>query len=54
MKQLYSVIATNIFTGKKRIVAENKTERNAEAIVKMAVLRGGEGEEYFKVLKVKP
>lgn len=38
---LYNVVAINIATGEKRLLAENKTLRNAEAIVAMAVMRRG-------------
>lgn len=47
--KLYNVVATNIKTGEKRMLAENKTEDNAEAIVSMAVMRRGVDEEFFKV-----
>ena len=50
---LYNVIAVNIDTGKKRLIAENQTERNAEAIVKWAVIRRGVEEEFFKTEEVK-
>ena len=50
---LYNVIAVNIDTGKERIIAENKTRRNAEAIIKMAVYRRGVEDEFFKKEPVK-
>ena len=47
-KPLFDVIAVNFRTGAERIIAERKTERNAEAIVTMAVMRRGVEEEIFK------
>ena len=47
---LCDVIAVNIETGAKRLIESNKTERNAEAIVNMAVMRRGVEEEYFEVV----
>lgn len=44
---LFDVIAVNIETGARRLIESNKTERNAEAIVNMAVMRRGVEEEYF-------
>jgi hypothetical protein len=44
---LFNVVAVNIKTGARRIIAERKTERNAEAIVDMAVMRRGVDEEFF-------
>lgn len=44
---LYDVVAINIATGKVRLLAENKSEANAEAIVKMAVMRRGVDEECY-------
>lgn len=45
--KLYDVVAVNIKTTKVRLMAENKTERNAEAIVNMAIMRRGVEEEFF-------
>lgn len=45
--QLYDVWAVNIESGKMRIMAANKDARNADAIVKMAVMRRGVDEEIF-------
>jgi len=47
MEKLFNVVATNIETGEKRFLAEGKTEKNAEAIVSMAVMRRGCDEEFF-------
>ena len=43
---LYDVIAVNIKTGARRTLATDKTERNAEAIIAMAVARRGVQEEF--------
>ena len=45
--KLYRVVAVNIKTGARRVIESGKTERNAEAIVMMAVMRRGVEEEYF-------
>jgi len=47
-QELYDVIAVNIKTRQERVLATGKTRTNAEAIVKMAVMRQGLDEEYFK------
>lgn len=44
---MFDVIAVNMTTHKLRMIAENKTERNAEAIEMMAVARRGVDEEFF-------
>lgn len=44
---MFDVIAVSIKTGKVRLMAENKSERNADAIVMMAVARRGVDEEFF-------
>ena len=44
---LYDVVAVNIETDKVRVIAERKTLPNAEAIVKMAVIRRGVIEEFY-------
>ena len=46
-QQLYDVVAVSLTTEKVRLIAEDKTERNAEAIVNMAVMRRGVEEEFF-------
>lgn len=44
---LFDVIAVDIQTGAERFLAEGKTERNAEAIVEMAVMRRGVDIEFY-------
>lgn len=44
---LFDVIAVNIETGAERLIAEGKSERTAEAIVNLAVMRRGVEEEFF-------
>jgi hypothetical protein len=46
-EQLYDVLAVNIKSGLTRVVAESKSQRNAERIVEMAVMRRGVEEEFF-------
>ena len=43
----YDVVAVHMNTNTVRLIAENKSERNAEAIVMMAVGRRGVDEEFF-------
>lgn len=45
--KLYDVVAVNIQTRVIRLLAANKSERNAEAVVAMAVARRGVGEEFY-------
>ena len=47
MAKLFDVVAVNMDTNKVRLMAESKSERNAEAIVMMAVGRRGVEEEFF-------
>ena len=47
MEKLFDVIAVNMETNKVRLMAERKTQRNAEAIVAMAVMRRGVEDELF-------
>lgn len=48
MPDLFDVVAVKISTGKvSSILAEGKTERNAEAIVSMAVARRGVTTEFY-------
>lgn len=47
MEQLNDVLAVNMETSKVRIIAENKSGRNAEAIVDMAVMRLGADTEFY-------
>ncbi len=46
----FDVIATNIATGARRILERNKDESNAEAIVRMAVMRRGVESEFYSVV----
>ena len=50
IEQNYDVVAVNIKTGATRLIAEDKTLPNAEAVVKMAVLRLGVETEFYKVV----
>lgn len=45
--KMYDVVAVNMKTHKVRLLGENKTERNAEAIEMLAVARLGCDEEFF-------
>jgi hypothetical protein len=47
---LFDVIATNLRTGKRRILAARRSERNADAVVMMAVMRRGVDEEFYSVV----
>ena len=44
---MYDVIAVNMSTHRIRMLGENKSKRNAEAIETMAVIRCGCDEEFF-------
>ena len=44
---LYDVRAVNIRTGEERLLATGKTEKNAEAIIDMAVYRRGVEKEFY-------
>ncbi len=46
----FDVIATNIATGARRILERDKDESNAEAIVRMAVMRRGVDSEFYSVV----
>ena len=46
-EELYDVVAVDRETSKVRFMAQGKTERNAEAVLKMAVMRRGLDEEFF-------
>ena len=52
MEKLFNVVAVDLETGAERVLAENKTERNADAIVTMAVMRRGVENEFFKAVQV--
>ena len=45
---LFDVVAVEIKTGKERILATGKSEKNAEAIVNMAVMRRGVETDFTK------
>ncbi len=47
---LFDVVAVNLETGVERHIDTGKTERNAEAIVSMAVMSRGVDEEFFKTV----
>ena len=49
--ETYDVLAVNIKTGIVRFMAQGKDERNAEAVVKMAVMRRGVDEEFYVAVK---
>lgn len=44
---LFDVVAVNLKTGAERFLDQRKTERNAEAIVDMAVIRRGVDVEFY-------
>ena len=44
---MFDVVAVNIKTGIVRLMAQSKSQPNAEAIVKMAVMRRGVEDEFF-------
>ena len=45
---LYKVVAIEFATGKERIMAENKTLKNAAAFVSMAIARRGVETEFYR------
>ena len=45
--ELFDVIAVDISANTVRLMATDKTKENAEAIVKMAVMRRGGCDEFF-------
>ena len=46
-EKLYTVYAVNIESGERRVMAENKTEAQAEKYIEMCVMRRGVETEYF-------
>lgn len=44
---LFDVIAVNIRTKEERVLETGKTEKNADAIIKMAVMRRGVDVEFY-------
>ena len=47
-QELYDVIAVNRQSKEERVLATGETRKDAEAIVKMAVMRRGLDKEFFK------
>lgn len=47
---LYDVLAVNQETGMVRFMAQGKTERNAEAIIRMAVYHRGVDTEFYSAV----
>lgn len=45
---LFDVVAVNLDTKAERVLATGKTEKNAEAIIHMAIARRGLAEEFYK------
>lgn len=43
----FDIVAVNLDTNKVRMIAESKSERSAEAIEEMAVMRRGVEDEFF-------
>ena len=48
---MFDVVAVDLKTLKVRLIAENKTERDANAIEEMAVIRRGVKQEFFSAVK---
>jgi hypothetical protein len=46
-QQLFGVVGVDLQTGKVRLLGDNKTERNAQAIENMAIARNGSDKEFF-------
>lgn len=44
---MYDVVAVNIESGIVRVIADNKTQMNAEVCALMAVMRRGIEEEFY-------
>ncbi len=49
MSQLFNVYSVNMQTGERKVIAENKTKDNADAISNFAVMRNVVDEVYFVV-----
>lgn len=45
--ELFDTVAVNIKTKKVRIFGRNNDQRNADAIIRMAVMRRGVDEEFY-------
>jgi hypothetical protein len=50
MTNLFDVIATNIRTGARRVMDRGMAREDAEAYVKMAVMRRAVAEEFFSAV----
>ena len=48
--ETFDVVATNLETHAERVIARGPTERNAEAVVNMAVIRRGVDVEFYKAV----
>ena len=48
---LFDVVAVNIETYEERHIDTNKTERNAEAIITMCIMRLGCDSEFYKTVQ---
>ena len=46
----YDVVAVSIATGRVRLIADDLTEPNADAVVRMAIARRGVENEYYIVV----
>ena len=49
---LVDVLAVNIKTNRIRLFGQGKTERNAEAIINMAIMRRGVDEEFYTIAEL--
>jgi len=47
MEKLFDVLAVNFETYTVKFMAEGKTERNAEAVERMAIMRRGVEEDFY-------
>jgi hypothetical protein len=50
--QLYDVVAIRYDTRARRTLAERKTLEDADAVIKMAVIRRGVEEEFYKAVPI--
>ena len=48
-EEMFDVVAVDLNTKKERIIASNKSKKDAEAIIAMAVMRLGLEKEYYKI-----
>jgi hypothetical protein len=49
MAQRFDVIAVDMKTLAERVIAEDKTEENAEAVMKLAIMRRGVEQEFYTI-----